>query len=84
KIINQKNPYKFYTKYNFLYRLLNKFLHIKTIDNIVKMRYYIHDLHNQLAELQPSFIQSLNGQMNLILYRDQTIQFINIYKNVLE
>ena len=38
------------------------------------MRYYIRDLHNQLAELQPSFIQSLNGEKEKILYRGQPMK----------
>jgi hypothetical protein len=38
------------------------------------MRYFIHDLHNQLAELQTSFIQSLNGKKNLTLYRGQPMK----------
>jgi hypothetical protein len=65
---------KWYTKDSFLYRLLNESLRIETIDFIVKMRYFIHDLHNQLAELQPSFIQSLNGKKNLTLYRGQRMK----------
>jgi hypothetical protein len=65
---------KWYTRDSFLYRLLNESLRIETIDPIVKMRYYIHDLHNQLAQLQPSFIQSLNGEKNLTLYRGQTMK----------
>ncbi|CAF3373462.1 unnamed protein product [Rotaria socialis] len=69
-----KDAAKWYTKDSFLYRLLNTSLRIETIDSIVKMRYYIHDLHNQLAALQLSFIESLNGQMNLILYRGQVMK----------
>jgi hypothetical protein len=65
---------KWSTKDNFLHRLLNESLRIETIDFIVKMRYFIHDLHNQLAELQPSFIQSLNGKKNLTLYRGQRMK----------
>jgi hypothetical protein len=65
---------KWYTKDCFLYRLLNQSLRIETIDSIIKMRYFINDLHNQLAQLQPSFIQSLNGEKNLILYRGQTMK----------
>ncbi|CAF4282089.1 unnamed protein product [Adineta steineri] len=33
------------------------------------MRDFINDLHNQLAELQLSFIESLNGKKEIILYR---------------
>ena len=65
---------KWYTKESFLYRLLNESLRIEIIDHIVKMRYFIHDLHNQLAQLQPSFIQSLNGKLSLTLYRGQTMK----------
>jgi hypothetical protein len=65
---------KWFTKDCFLYRLLNQSLRSEIIDCIVKMRYFIHDLHNQLAQLQPSSIQSLNGQTNFILYRGQTMK----------
>ncbi|CAF3415811.1 unnamed protein product [Rotaria sp. Silwood2] len=64
---------KWYTKNCFLYRLLNQSLRTEIINSIVKMRYYIYDVHNQLAQLQSSFIESLNGQTNLILYRGQTM-----------
>ncbi|CAF4224258.1 unnamed protein product, partial [Adineta steineri] len=60
---------KWFSKDNFLYRLLNTSLRIESIDDIVKMRYFINDLHNQLAELQSSFIESLNGKKEIILYR---------------
>ncbi|CAF1518878.1 unnamed protein product [Adineta ricciae] len=65
---------KWFTKDSFLYRLLNKSLRIERINHIVKMRYFINDLHNQLAKLQDDFIQSLNGLTNLILYRGQTMK----------
>jgi len=38
------------------------------------MRYFIHDLHNQLAQLQSLFIQSINGRTNLTLYRSQIMK----------
>ena len=65
---------KWYTKDSFLDRLLNESLRIETIDSIVKMRHFIHDLHSQLAQLQPSFIQSLNRLTTLTLYRGQTMK----------
>jgi hypothetical protein len=37
------------------------------------MRYFIHDLDNQLDQQPSSFIQSLNGQKRIILYRVQTM-----------
>jgi hypothetical protein len=69
-----ENAVEWYTKDSFLYRLLNESLRIETIDHIVKMRYYIHDLHNQLAELQKDFVQSLNEKKNITLYRGQTMK----------
>jgi len=69
-----ENAAKWYTKDSFLHRLLNQSLRVETIDHIVKMRYYIHDLHNQLAELQKDFVQSLNEKKNITLYRGQTMK----------
>jgi hypothetical protein len=69
-----ENAAKWYTKDSFLHRLLNQSLRVETIDHIVKMRYYIHDLHNQLAELQKDFIQSLKEEKNLTLYRGQPMK----------
>jgi hypothetical protein len=69
-----KDAARWYSKGCFLYRLLNESLRIETIDSIVKMRYYIHDLHNQLAELQDNFIKSLNREKDLTLYRGQTMK----------
>ncbi|CAF4089444.1 unnamed protein product [Adineta steineri] len=60
---------KWFSKDSFLYRLLNTSLRIEIINDIVKMRYFINDLHNQLAELQSSFIESLDGKKEIILYR---------------
>ena len=65
---------KWYTKTGFLYRILNESLRTETIDSIVKMRYYIQDLHNQLAELQPTFIDSLDGKEMVTLYRGQPMK----------
>ncbi|CAF0725557.1 unnamed protein product [Adineta steineri] len=64
-----KDAVTWFSKDSFLYRLLNESLRIESIDDIVKMRYFINDLHNQLAELQLSFIESLNGKKEIILYR---------------
>jgi hypothetical protein len=63
-----------YTKDCFLYRLLNESLRTESIDLIVKLRYFIYDLHNELAELQLVFLQSLPpDQPTLKLYRGLTM-----------
>jgi hypothetical protein len=80
-----KDAVKWYITENFLYCLLNQPNHSGSIDCIVKMRYFIHDLHNELVRLQPYFIQSLNGQQYLTLYRSRTIrinQLNELQKNI--
>ena len=66
-----ENAAIWYTKDSFLYRLLNESLRMEKIDSIVKMRYYIYDLHNELVQLQ---LQQFNNQTNLILYRGQLMK----------
>ena len=66
-----ENAAMWYTEDSFLCRLLNQSLRIETIDSIVKMRYYIYDLHNELAQLQ---LQQFDNQTNLILYRGQPMK----------
>jgi hypothetical protein len=70
KIYVDKNAIAWYTKDCFLYRLLNESLQSESIDVIVKLRYFIYDLHNQLAELHSHFLRSLPpNQPMLELYR---------------
>jgi hypothetical protein len=75
-----KDAVKWYATENFLYRLLNQPSCSGSIDCIVKMRYFIHDLHNQLVRLQPSFIQSLNGEQYLTLYRGRTMRINQLHE----
>lgn len=65
-----KNAITWYTKDCFLYRLLNESLQSENIDLIVKLRYFIHDLHNQLTELHSNYLRYLlPNQLILKLYR---------------
>ena len=54
---------QWYTKQSFLYRMLNKALRIQTIDLLYDLRFYIHDLHEQLSREQCA--------VPLCLYRGQ-------------
>ncbi|UJR11682.1 hypothetical protein I4U23_015863 [Adineta vaga] len=61
---------KWYTTNCFLYRLMNSSLRIESVDRIFKLRYFIHDLHNQLAQIQMEFLRLLpSNQKILKLYR---------------
>ena len=63
---------KWYTTNSFLHRLINNSLRLENIDTLFKLRYYIYDLHNQLAQLQIQYIQALpTDQSVLTLYRGQ-------------
>ena len=72
---------KWYTTDSFLYRLLNSSLRLEDIDTICKLRYYIYDLHNQLAQLQTSYIKSLpTNESILTLYRGQRMSIEDLNK----
>ncbi|CAF1484139.1 unnamed protein product [Adineta steineri] len=66
---------KWYTADSFLYRLLNQVLRTEAIDPIFKFRYYIQDLHNQLAVMQVDYLKRLqiSNCSTLILYRGQVM-----------
>ncbi|CAF1409872.1 unnamed protein product [Adineta steineri] len=70
---------EWYTKNSFLYRLLHQALRTEDIDTIFKLRYYIYDLHNQLAQLHTSYLHSLpSDQPILTLYRGQRMKIIEL------
>ena len=72
---------KWYTTDSFLYRLLNNSLRLEDIDTLFKLRYYIYDLHNQLAQLQIPYIQSFPSDKPIItLYRGQRMKIIELNK----
>ncbi|CAF0849162.1 unnamed protein product [Didymodactylos carnosus] len=76
-----KDAARWYTKDCFLYRLLNESLQIGSIDLMVKLRYFIHDLHNQLAELQLDFFRSLPVHNPILtLYRGLTMTLPELNK----
>jgi hypothetical protein len=78
---SHRDAIKWYTTDSFLYRLLNNSLRLEDIDTLFKLRYYIYDLHNQLAQLQISYIQSLPiNEPILTLYRGQRINITELKK----
>ncbi|UJR12923.1 hypothetical protein I4U23_017097 [Adineta vaga] len=71
----EQDATKWYTADSFLYRLLNEVLRAETIDSIFKLRYFIQDLHNQLALLQVDYLKRLQRYNSPILklYRGQVM-----------
>ncbi|CAF5141441.1 unnamed protein product, partial [Rotaria sp. Silwood1] len=72
---SEQDAVKWYTADSFLYRLLNEVLRIETVDHIFKLRYFIQDLHNQLALMQVDYLKRLNryNLSILKLYRGQVM-----------
>ena len=64
---------RWYTADSFLYRLLNDVLRTEIVDSIFKFRYFIQDLHNQLARMQIDYFKELTNTNNssFKLYRGQ-------------
>lgn len=70
---SEQDAAKWYTADSFLYRLLNEVLRTESVDSIFKLRYFIQDLHNQLALMQINYLKKLQryNLPILILYRGQ-------------
>ena len=72
---------KWYTSGSFLHRLINNSLRFEDIDTLFKLRYYIYDLHNQLAQLQIQYIETLSADQSVLtLYRGQRMTIIELKK----
>ncbi|CAF0926354.1 unnamed protein product [Rotaria sordida] len=71
----EQDAVKWYTADSFLYRLLNEVLRTETVDSIFKLRYFIQDLHNQLAFMQVDYLKRLQRYDSPILklYRGQVM-----------
>ncbi|CAF0841363.1 unnamed protein product [Didymodactylos carnosus] len=76
------SPHKaiwWYTRHCFLYEILNKALRIQDIDILLKYRFFLTDLHNQIKEIHSEFVQCLQATNNnnalkkLTVYRGQGI-----------
>ncbi|CAF1447726.1 unnamed protein product [Rotaria sordida] len=71
-----KNAIKWYTTDCFIYRIINESLRIESIDLIFKLRYFINDLHNQLAQMQIDFLRLFPSNVFILtLYRGLTMDW---------
>jgi hypothetical protein len=77
---SEQDAVKWYTADSFLYRLLNDVLRAETVDSIFKLRYFIQDLHNQLALLQIDYLKRLQADDTsiLTLYRGQVMTWYDL------
>jgi len=68
-----------YTREPFIYEELNQSLRLLRVDRIIDMRFFIHDLHQQLAELHKAQIQSHHNKPFKV-YRGQRLSFDDFKK----
>ena len=67
-----------YTSECFIYSILNKAFRIRDIDILIKMGFFIRDLHQEIQRLH----SKLNKQNRLMVYRGQGISEKGIWTNI--
>jgi tetratricopeptide (TPR) repeat protein len=65
-----KSPVWWYTSSPFIYPMLNSALRTLTADIIIKMGFFIHDLHQKIEELHQQQVSDYYGQP-FVVYRGQ-------------
>ena len=68
---HEHTPIWWYTYDSFLHRMLNKALRTTDIDLIVKMGFFIQDLHRQIEQIHAKQIQDNQHPQTLTVYRGQ-------------
>jgi tetratricopeptide (TPR) repeat protein len=64
-------PIWWYTSDSFLYSMLNRALRLMEVDLIIKMGFFVRDLHNHIAVLHSEQYNELNQSNSFTLYRGQ-------------
>ncbi|CAF3702174.1 unnamed protein product [Rotaria sp. Silwood1] len=67
RLYEHHSPIWWYTKEPFIYAILNKALRTQEIDVIIKMGFFIQDLHRQIEQLH----KEANQTSKMIIYRGQ-------------
>ena len=68
-----KTPIWWYTCDCFLYRMLNRALRIMDVEVIIKMGFFIADLHRHIEQLHSKQFDTQNSKLILIVYRGQSM-----------
>ena len=69
RLYKQNSPIWWYTKEPFIYSILNKALRLQEIDIIIKMGFFIQDLHRQIEQIHTT----ARHISKMIIYRGQGI-----------
>ena len=66
-----KTPIRWYTQESFFYSTLNQALRVMDVDIIIKMGFFIHDLHCHIQQLHSQQFNKVLCNRSLIVYRGQ-------------
>ena len=70
---HDKTPIRWYSSSIFLYPMLNRALRVMDADVIIKMGFFLRDLHHQIEQLQKEQYSEHNTNSMLTLYRGQRL-----------
>jgi hypothetical protein len=76
----KKNPISMYTHECFLYKMLNRALRLMEIDTIIKMSFFIRDLHEQIKELHSKQFSYHHSVKPFSVYRGQCLSINDFQK----
>ncbi len=68
---DDETPIWWYTYESFLYPMLNRVLRLMEVDLIIKMGFFIGDLHRQIEQLHQKQFGSPSSTKNITVYRGQ-------------
>ena len=73
----QHKPIWWYTRQSFLYSMVNKALRLMDIDNILKMGFFICDLHKNIADLHAEQFEQDTSSGLFTVYRGQGLSQVD-------
>ena len=79
----ENTPIWWYTLESFLYPMLNQALRLSDINVIIKMGFFIGDLHRQIDELHKGQFSGVNANKQFLVYRGQGMskqEFEKVFK----
>ena len=68
-----KTPISWYTHETFLYKMLNLALRTLDVKTIIKMGFFLHDLHSQIVQLYNEQFTKKEYSYSFIVYRGQAL-----------
>ncbi|CAF4685824.1 unnamed protein product, partial [Rotaria socialis] len=70
---HSKSAIWWYTRESFIYRMLNRALRTLEVDTIIKMGFFLRDLHEQIVQLYKQQFMNDNPSSSFVVYRGQAL-----------